>query len=384
MMKTSVILVAVPDAGCIVERLDLRTLMSRAIKIEERMRKGVNIEDEQRRYHILCDRMEYMGYFIVSAKKTKSIGLGENYLYQLMLMQRKFPEDSLTSRLTANFCPTGLIEKQIRAFEDLAKRAGLSGQKEIQDKIQFYRMAAENKWHVLELQEFLANDEVGEEGPSEVLRDQFLAIPVSDSITSGKEINATMGLRNHINSVIADLNKGIKASVNFTDVPHNVITEVIHEFVFGSGKPMYLPVVYADGSIARPFPIHCLKIKSDQIKQSIQKLPLILVGEISGRHQEMDHQMQIYFYRNQEISIGRSSAESDEAAYQKAKEIFARLRKEGIYRIAFHQTGFQPAAVGFYRALAEELLNRGKSAPTLEVIPHYYFGEDYKKGKSWI
>ena len=61
MMITHVILIAIPETECVLERLDLRVLMNRALKIEERMKKGVNLEDEQRRYQILCDRMEYRG-----------------------------------------------------------------------------------------------------------------------------------------------------------------------------------------------------------------------------------------------------------------------------------------------------------------------------------
>lgn len=382
MMRTGFLLIAVPDAGCIVERLDLRVLMSRAMKIEERMKKGVNLEDEQRRYHILCDRMEYLGNLISITKEVESVDLGEEYLDLLLLIRNKFPEEAKTARLMANFSPTDKIEKQIGLFEQLAKRAGVGDRKEINNRINFYRQAATNKWHVLEIQEFRAGDEDSESAAVEGLKEKFLSIPVRDSVTSTSE-GAFVTLRNQINSVIADLNKGVQAAVNFSDVPHNVISETLHTYAYGKGKPMYLPVIWDDGSKARPIAIHCLKERSGPDRSLLANLPVLKVGEMSGRHQEMDEGIMIFFFRNQEISLGRPSADSDEAAYQKAKEIFKKMRSEGIYRIAFYQTGFQPAAVGFYRALTEEIMARGKASPTLEVIPYYFFGH-YEKGKIWI
>jgi len=381
-MRTNILLIAVPEAGCLVERLDLRVLMSRAVKIEERMKKKVNLEDEQRRYHVLCDRMEYLGNLISITKKVESVELGEEYLDLLLLIRNKFPEEAKTARLMANFSPTDRIEKQMGVFEQLAKRAGVSDREEIKKRINFYRQAATNKCHVLEIQEFEAGEEDRNRVTVEGLKEKFLSIPVRDTVTSTND-GAFVTLRNQINSVIADLNKGVKAAVNFSDVPHNVITETLHNFAYGKGKPMYLPVIWDDGSKARPIAIHCLKERSELEKSLLVKSSILKVGEMSGRHQEMDEGIIIFFFRNQEISLGRPSADSDEAAYQKAKGIFVKMRSEGIYRLAFYQTGFQPAAVGFYRALTEEIIARGKAAPTLEVIPYYFFGH-YEKGKIWI
>ena len=139
MMRTNFLLIAVPDADCLVERLDLRVLMSRALKIEERMKKKVNLEDEQRRYHVLCDRMEYLGNLISITKKVESVELGEEYLDLLLLIRNKFPEEAKTARLMANFSPTDRIEKQMGVFEQLAKRAGVSDREEIKKRINFYK-----------------------------------------------------------------------------------------------------------------------------------------------------------------------------------------------------------------------------------------------------
>ncbi|OGD73011.1 hypothetical protein A3K29_02610 [Candidatus Collierbacteria bacterium RIFOXYB2_FULL_46_14] len=380
-MKTSIKLIAVPDDACLVERLDLRVLMSKALKIEERLRKGVNPDDEQRRYHILCDRMEYLGSFIGMNKSVRSVELGIEYFELLLQIQARFPVEFRSARVSANFCPWSKITEQISLFENLVKRAGVSDRKEIQEKIRFYRDAEKNKLHILELQEQLITEDA-EVNPEDGLISKFLSIPVSDKITSAKDVNSFMALRNQINTVIADMEKGIQTGVNFSDLAHNVITEILREFVYQGGRPMYLPVIYADGSKGKPLPIRCLKFRSEKLK-ALSKHPILNVGMMSGRHHEMDEVVKVYFFRNQEISIGKTAAESDEAAYVRAKEIFEKLRSEGIYRIAFFQTGFQPAVVGFYRALTEELLKREKSAPELEVIPHYYFGEEYEEGRVW-
>lgn len=384
MMKTNTILVAIPDSECEAERLDLRILMSRGLKIEQRLKKGVNLEDEQRRYQIICDRIEYLGNFISANKKIKFVELGYEYFDQVLLIKSKLAEEAKEARLTSNFCPAGLVLEQIKQFQELANKVKILDRKDIASKITFYRQAAESKCHVLELQSLEVDEESELAISSDGLSEKFLAIPVRDEITSSIDTNSFKSLRNHINTVIADVEKKVPSGVNFSDLPHNVITEMLWEFVYSKGKPMYLPVVYADGSVAKPFPIRCLKPRLGAARGTLDKHDILHVGEISQRHHEIDSQVSIYFFRNQEISLGKTSAVSDEAAYKNAKEIFEKLRKEGVYRIALHQTGFQPAAVGFFRALTEEILSRGSSAPTLEVIPQYYFGGAYQAGKSWV
>ncbi len=384
MMKTNTVLVAIPDSECVAERLDLRVLMSRGLKIEKRMIKGVNLEDEQRRYQIICDRIEYLGNFISSNKKVKTAELGHEYFDQLLLIKSKLPEEAKEVRITSNFCPASMVLEQIKQFELMVKKVKISERKDIADKIAFYHQAADSKCHVLELQDLEVDDVARSDASTEGLSEKFLAIPVRDEITSGRDTNAFISLRNHINTVIADVEKKLPNGANFSDLPHNVITEMLWEFVYSKGKPMYLPVIYADGSVAKPFPIRCLKPRVGAARGTLDKQPVLHVGEISQRHHEIDSQVSVYFFRNQEISLGKTSAVSDEVAYKNAKEIFEKMRKEGVYRIALHQTGFQPAAVGFFRALAEEILSRGNSAPTIEVIPQYYFGGAYQSGKAWV
>lgn len=175
------------------------------------------------------------------------------------------------------------------------------------------------------------------------------------------------------------------AAVNFSDLRHDVIAEILNEYVYKSGSPMYVAVTYSDGSEAKPFPIMSLKPRKEEALVEIRKQPILDVGMMSARHANdgLDERVKIYWFRNQEISIGRTQAETDNIAYKKSKEIFAKLNPDKCYRISFYQTGFQPAVVGFYRALAEELIARWKKPVTLEVTPFYFMGGVYKKGISW-
>ncbi len=384
MILTSTMLIAVPDSACVIERLDLRELMARGLKIEERMAKGVGIEDEQRRYHTLCDRMEYLANLICTSRLVEAADLGLEYFDLLLGLQSKYPEETKKARLMSNFCPANLVSSQLDQFLKLMKMAGLSERKEVKIKAAFYERASQNRWHILEIQEPTVLGDTDNSGSESGLLDQFLAMPISDDITAQNQSSATKGLRIQINKVIDDLAKNIPAAVNFSDIPHSAITDILYEFAYKSGKPMYLPVVYGDGSKARPLPIHCLKPKAETVKQAMSQTPSLAVGMMSGRHHELDSKVKIYFYRNQEISIGRTAAESDEVAYLEAKKTFERLRKEGIYRIAFHQTGFQPAVVGFFRALIEEIVSWKNSAPILEVTPQFYFEGGVRPGQPWI
>jgi len=60
------------------------------------------------------------------------------------------------------------------------------------------------------------------------------------------------------------------------------------------------------------------------------------------------------------------------------------MRDEGVYKIAYYQTGFQPAVVGFYRALTEELIYRATSMAKLSVTPYYFINGEYRVGKTWV
>jgi len=386
MIKTNIWLIAFSDEECLVDRVNLKTLMQRALRIEARMEKGVNLPLEQGRYHTLCDRIEYYGHMIASSKNVKVHNLGSGYLDSLIPLQKLAPDAVIRSRLMASFCPSELLNRHVELLLELVSVVGSDLSRELMQKILFYQQSAEAGWNIIELQEVVSDDEpVCEVNTLTDLRNEFLSLQIRDNITTGADANPYAGLRNQIRTVVDSVNRGELAAVNFSDLGHHVIAEILHELVYSRGTKISVPIIYADGSRAAPFPLFCLRPRPiEAVRFAFKDEPLINVGMMSQRHPDLDPKVKVYFFRNQEISTGKPAGEIDEVAYQKAKEIFKRSRSEGKYRIAFYQTGFQPAIVGFYRALTEELIQRSCSLPSLQVTPFYYLGENFKEGKTWV
>lgn len=388
MSKTWTILVALKDEQCKMPRLDLKSLMDKALRVERRMETKVLIEDEQRRYNLYCDRIEFYGQLFLADKYVESCDLGSEYIDLISTIKKKFPSDAATSRLLASFCPRERVLESIKQFELLCKKANVSTREDVLAKIAFYLKAADNGCSVIELlQSWMPSVlEEEEEIDSEKLKEAFLALKVSDNISDGRMGGHFEELKKQFEKVVTLTKQHAPAAINFSELRHDVIAEVMHDFVYRGGTPMYAPVIYADGTEAAPLPLFCLKPKSSEALTALRQLPVLKVGMMSSRHSNdgLDENVDIYWFRNQEISIGRTQAETDEVAYKKSKEQFAKMRTEGPFRIAFYQTGFQPAVVGFYRALAEELIAQYKNpVAQLEVTPYYFMGGVYKVGKVW-
>lgn len=387
MSETRIVLIALSDEQCKFGNLDLKQLMTRALRVEQRMKNKVLIEDEQRRYNTYCDRVEFFGHQLLFDGKVESCDLGNDYLDLISKVKEKYPEEARNTRLTANFCPRELIPSYFRQFEGITKQAGVWDRDDVQKKLAFYRKAEVDSCNVVELlQAWIPSlDETMSAVDSEELKKSFLALEVSDSITEDRGGGHFVALKNQIDKVVDLTNRRVPAAVNFSALRHDVITEILHGFVYKRGRPMYVAVTYADGSAASPFPLFCLRERSGESLRVLKQLPVLRVGMMSARHSNdgLDVTVETYWFRNQEISIGRTQAETDDIAYKKSKEMFLRMRPEGSYRINFYQTGFQPAVVGFYRALTEELIFREKLPASLEVTPYYFMGGEYKVGKPW-
>lgn len=386
MSDQKIVLVALSDEQCNLGNINLRVLMNRSLRTEKRMVTRVMIEDEQRRYNTYCDRIEFYCRQVLLEGKAVSCDLGTEYLDLVARIKDNFPEEVTNMRLTANYCPREFVADYLTSFENLMKKAGELERADVQNKLEFYRTALAAQSNVFELmQSWIPDNEKPKTETDPVkLKEAFLALAVSDNITEDRGGGHFVALKQQIERVVDLTNKGILAAINFSDLRHDVIAEIVHDFVYMRGRPIYVAVTYSDGSEASPFPLFCLKTRQSQSLVGLHKLPILNVGMMAGRHQDgLDDQTQVYWYRNQEISIGRSQAETDDVAYRKSKELLVKMRSEGPYRIHFYQTGFQPAIVGFYRALTEELIFREKEPASLEVTPYYFMGGKYDVGKVW-
>jgi hypothetical protein len=135
--------------------------------------------------------------------------------------------------------------------------------------------------------------------------------------------------------------------------------------------PGRVRVIYADGSEAKPFPLRILPMNSAPPSPNLVEISVALM---SMRHLELDPVVDWAWYRNKEVSQTRPLAESDDFCFQYSLRQLAELRAaypgQAVLLNMFH-TGFEPAALGFYRAVATILM---RQRGWLRVVPHYFRG----------
>jgi hypothetical protein len=178
------------------------------------------------------------------------------------------------------------------------------------------------------------------------------------------------------------------AEVNFSNQPHETITEVLREFITTrnskASKPTYIQVVYADGSRGRPFPLACIPIREDEEARIFQRVTPLRIALLSMRHLALDHDVDMAWFRNREVSKARAFGETDEFCYKQTVRQLQESRQEGPLLIHMYQTGLQPAVLGFYRAVIEEILDREGTSNHLRVVPFYFRKSGrYVEGKHW-
>jgi len=171
--------------------------------------------------------------------------------------------------------------------------------------------------------------------------------------------------------------------VNASSQPHEVTTDVLGEWVREPGPAALVRIVYADGSEAAPFPLCCLGGRP----RPEGEVRVLRAALMSMRHLGIDRIVDLAWYRNHEVSQARSLAESDEfcfrySLYQLRELVRLSRRLDRTIRLEVFHTGFEPASLGFYRALAavlaaDERFGAGWAASErlrLIVAPRFYRG----------
>lgn len=161
-----------------------------------------------------------------------------------------------------------------------------------------------------------------------------------------------------------------------SNISNRILTEGLRRYVDGdapvSARVVY---VYQDGSEALPFPLRCLTLEEQAPKEHVLRLALI-----SMRHNEMDDAVDGCVLRNRVISRVRPAAETDHLAYSVARQRLQALARKDT-TIELFQTGFQPAVIGFYRALVEQLREAPRS---VAVWPQFHIhGSIFRPGLPW-
>lgn len=206
---------------------------------------------------------------------------------------------------------------------------------------------------------------------------------------NSREQNLRGILRDQFLEAIQAAQSGKQGIVDFSNQFHNTITETLYEFVYTDStekpQPTTIDIVYGDGSYGRPFPVRCLRKRHSAQSAPVRRLQPLRAALISMRHLEMDALVDMAWLLNKDVPTQHSLEAVDEYSYQQTCLQLQDGLREGAFKLHLYQTGFQPAVVGFYRALVEELLQRNNQPSVLEVTP-YYFSRlmgCYGRGEVW-
>ncbi|MEK9148798.1 MAG: hypothetical protein AAB267_01985, partial [Candidatus Desantisbacteria bacterium] len=114
-------------------------------------------------------------------------------------------------------------------------------------------------------------------------------------------------------------------------------------------------------------------------------LPVIQAALMSGRHFDLDSEVDICLLRNSELK-GQEDvtiAKQEEIAYNKVTDfIYSCLEKMGGIELHIYHTGLEPAVIGTYRAIVE-VLRLEKNREKFMVIPKFYRGNRFVDEKAW-
>lgn len=184
-------------------------------------------------------------------------------------------------------------------------------------------------------------------------------------------------LQKQIQDALTVAHEGRYSAINLSNQSHNTIADVLHEFVYVDAEeevaPTYVHVLYGDGSRGKPFPLRCLPRKHNGYLPQLRHIQPLRTALISMRHLEMDHLVDIAWLLNKDIPKAPPLADVDAFSYRETQRQLREALSTGPLKLHLYHTGFQPAVVGFYRALVEELLQRRNTSPQLEVTPYYFW-----------
>ena len=420
-MMTKTLLVGLsPNAKIKWGTLSFDSLLLDIQAIEKRIAAGSNVAEERKRHALTRDRIEFLLMYNALLSKDKQVqmlrvDLGNEYLFvldQLVTLLSPVAEESGIGR---SVLIHNEVAQHLKMFNSLVKKAGLQDNPAVKIRARFLQEAIRRSMIIVEIVNptyfaevpysettlekilllFRLKEVITEESADpNIVVSSFRELKVADQPTEFRQKPKLESTREALQKVLDAIVSGQKTVLNLGNFdwgendPNDIVTECLHKFVFSSAlkgvtSPLYVPVVYMDGSMAESFPFYAFK--NAQAPSPKKEIFILNVGMISDRHPELDSVVDIYWLRNQEISGKGVGAETDEISYKQSKKLFAQMRTEGDYNIAFYQTGLFPALIGFYRALVEELIFRqNRNYPILRVTPMYFRGStNYEPGSIW-
>lgn len=383
-----------------------------ALGCERRIAKEVNLANEYSRYTLVCRRMEQdilqSGRLRITKDaqafhEARSANFFPTLVLQagyLTLLSRTLDQPG-QERLGACFFPPGEVGKHLQVFKRWAKEQGLIDTPLVKQRLNFFSWAQQAECGVVELQYgFQLADERQLQAVSSygyaaesVLKENDHYIELPEFATDGLAIEffGHKGKKQHLARILeGQIRQALQTGepVNFgNQAPHDVITEVLHRFVFVPPgemvQPVKMRVVYVDGSEAEPFPLFCLPLPTNQTNSPVFPLRVALM---SMRHLELDSEIDYYWFRNRDVSRTRTLAETDQFCFDTTKIQLKDSLALGDLDIHLYHTGFEPAVVGFYRGVVRALLGLSKQqgGPAFSVTPFYLIGgSDHEEGNIW-
>jgi len=390
---TEVRLVSVP-LNLRIGRLGLYDLVKQAIYDEDELSRGVNKHNVRARYHLNCDRLQFLGHQALLTGEYPTETLSQEIFPVLNQFWNVSPDKTRNMRLLPSFWVQDEFRQYIENLKSLSNQFDVKAFRQI---VEFLAVAYKQNLMVIAVQNKHSTLKVSQSDQltiaTEELQSAFVGQFVPDWINDYGDLPFDEIVVKHFWRAVQSARRGQANGVNLTEVPHMIITNALHTMVYEDrkkteGKEVSVNIVYTDGSQARPFPLFSLKQRSNEEMYELRQLHPLKIGMLSMRHPEMDSLIQQYWFRNIEISQpGMTSAEVDELCYQLTLKKLADIYHfNKPVRIAFYQTGFQAPLIGFWRAVVEFLkMGQGKS-PMLEVIPYFYKKRrnvKFDRGERW-
>jgi hypothetical protein len=389
--------------------VDIVRFVDDALGCERRISKEVNLENEFSRYTLTCQRLEQE-----IARSGRIRQANNTQEFRQVLQAGQFPAQAMYpgylallsrtqetpgwERLGTSFYPPDTINQHRHAFKLWAEQQGLGDTPVIRQRLTFLEWVQKNSCGLVELQSGF--QPVSAEYQEQLNQysyvapdlddDGFIEVPKFETTGMAVEFFGTKGRKQHLANI---LRKQIREALQIGEAvtfgnqaPHDVITQVLHEFVFvppeTAVRPISLRVAYTDGSEAPPFPLFCLpQSKSETVSHE----NLLRVALMSMRHLELDPEIDFCWFRNREVSRTRTLAETDQFCFDLTQEQLKDSMQPGDLAIHLFHTGFEPAVIGFYRGLVTVLLNlKNQPSSRLSVTPFYFRGDDgYQSGSVW-
>lgn len=384
--------------------LDIVRFVGDALSCERRIAKDVNLENEFSRYTLATRRLEQE---VILTGRLRSAPSAEEFARVLsrgyfptqplargyLALLAQAADDEAVARLGASFFPPDQCPGHQRAFADWAARRGLSDHPAVVQRLTFLAWAEAAGCGVIELQMayYRAGGSPEAAGSAPAVADSPRFIDVPEFATSGVDVElfGSAQKRRLASTLATQIRAALAAGEAVTfgnQAPHDVIAEVLHQFVYAppgeAPRPVPLRITYADGSEAEPFPLFCLATPTDDPPPVADPLRVALM---SMRHVELDADVDYCWFRNREVSRTRTMAETDQFCVAATETQLNESLALGDLAMHLYHTGFEPAVIGFYRALVRRLIaRRGATGPALSVTPYYFRGRDgYQPGRVW-